>query len=91
MLSVGNEQMNFPLGNVNIDDIEIEMVEDLNDDNLPIHFWPLGEEDRKVGAMKFSLIINLKTHPAKQSGFREIISKPLHHFNKGLLLWSMSF
>ena len=82
-LSVGTEPMNFPLGNVNIDDIEIEIVEDLNDDHLPIHFWPLGEDDRKVAAMKFSLVINSKTHPVKQSGFGEIISKPPAHFNKG--------
>ena len=37
-LSVGTEPMNDPLGNVNIDDIKIEIVEDLNDDHLPILF-----------------------------------------------------
>ena len=76
MLNVGTEPMNFLLGNVNKDDIEIEIVEDLNDNHLPIHFWPLGEVDRKVAAMTFSLVINSKTYPVRQSGFGEIISKP---------------
>ena len=62
---------------MNIDDIKIEIVEDLNDDPLPIHFWPLGEDDRQIAAMsKFSLVINSKTHPVRQSGFGEIISQP---------------
>ena len=51
-LSVGTQQMNCPLGNVNIDDIEIEIVEDLNDKDLPIHFWPLREVECIVSAMK---------------------------------------
>ena len=71
------EKTNCPLGNVNIGNIKIEIVKDLNDDEIPIRFWPLGDDDRKIAAMKFSLVINSKTHPVRQCGFREIVSKPL--------------
>ena len=78
MLSVGSEPQNFPFWNVNmnIDDVEIEIVEDLNEDPLPTCFWPLGDDNRKIAALKFNLVINAKTHPVRQTGFGEIISQP---------------
>ena len=78
VLSVGSEPLNFPFGNINmnIDDIEIEIVEVLNEDPLPTHFWPLGDDNRKIAALKFNLVINAKTHPVRQTGFGEIISQP---------------
>ena len=75
-LSVGTEEMNCPLGKVNIHDTKIEIVEDLNDEYLPVHFWPLREEDTKLAAMKFNLVINSNTHEVRQSGIRELIAKP---------------
>ena len=74
-LSVGTEEINCPLGKVNINDIEIGIVEDLNDKYVPVHFWPVMEEDRKLAAMKLNLAITSNTHPVRQSGIREIITK----------------
>ena len=75
-ISVGTELSTFPLCDLNVDNIEIEIVDDLNKVEMPVRFWPLGDNDRRIAALKFSLIINSKSHPVRCSSFGEIISKP---------------
>ena len=75
-LSIGTNNYINPLMNLNVDDIEIESVEDLNDNELATRFWPLGDEDRKIATLKFTLVIYSQTHPLRHSGFGQIISKP---------------
>ena len=75
-LSVSTDNYINPLMNLKVDNIEIEIVEDLNDNELPTRFWPLGDEDRKIATLKFSLVINSQTHPLRHSGFGQITSKP---------------
>ena len=75
-LSVGTDNYINPLMNLNVDDIEIEIVEDLNKNELSTRFWPLGDEDRKIATLKFSLVVNAQTHRLRYSGFSQIISKP---------------
>ena len=42
-ISVGAELSTFPLCDLNVDDIEIEIVDDLNEVEMPVRFWLLGD------------------------------------------------
>ena len=75
-ISVGTELSTFPLCVLNVDDIEIEIVDDLNEVEIPVRFWLLGNDDRRIAALKFNLMMNSKSHPVRCSSFVEIISKP---------------
>ena len=76
----GTECNNNPFGDMNVEDIPIEIVDDLNNltgdevivtevEEPPIClFSPLLDEDHVCTALKFSLVINPKSHPVKNFG-----------------------
>ena len=87
---VGTEVCNNLFGDMNVEDIPIEIVDDLNDltghDDIRVTevqgppvclFCPLSDEDHVLAAMKFSLVINPKSHPVRNFGVeKEMASLP---------------
>ena len=76
-----------PFHNVNMDDIPIEIVDDLNDTchdvtvtsvikGQPVIFSPLNDEERRVKALKFSLVISPTTHHVKYTGVSNSLPHP---------------
>ena len=80
-----------PWGDIDVNDIPIEIVSDLNDTSvdvesvvlngvekvLPVYFNPFGFNDRKLAAMKFNLVIDpIKTHHVKTTGHGNICPSP---------------
>ena len=78
-----------PCGDMNVQDIPIKNVEHLSDidcdedaiivqstDKTPLYFKPMNDDDRKIAALKFSLVINVQTHPVKFEGAGKICPCP---------------
>ena len=78
-----------PWGDMNVQDIPIEIVDHLSDidcdedaiivqstDKTPLYFKPMNDDDRKIAALKFSLVINAHTHPVKFEGAGTICPCP---------------
>ena len=77
-----------PFGDMNVFDIPIEIVDDFNDisgvdvtvtevQGPPIClFTPLSDEDWVSVAIKFSLVINSKSHPVTNFGIGKVMSNP---------------
>ena len=71
-----------PWGDMDARDIPIEIVDDLHEidsdsDDIVVYestpsssfvFNPLSDEDRRIAAMKFNLVINGKSHPVNFAG-----------------------
>ena len=70
-----------PWGDMNVPDIPIEIVDHLSDiecdedattvqrtDKTPLYFKPMNDDDRKIAALKFNLVINAQTHPVQFQG-----------------------
>ena len=84
----GAECSNNPFGDMNVEDIPIEIVDDLNDltgdevmvtevEEPPIClFSPLSDEDCVCVELKFSFVINPKSHPVKHFGVGKKMSNP---------------
>ena len=84
-----------PWGDMDVKDIPIEIVNDLhecnsNSDDTVMHeltpssssvFNLLCDEDRRIAAMKFNLVINGKSHPVNFSGLGNFCPCPptIHH------------
>ena len=89
MIDVGSEMSN-PFGNINVDEIPIEIADDLMDsqqDNSEIQvtglqsnpyitYEPLDDENWIKAALKFNLVINSNTHPVKHYGVSDRLSSP---------------
>ena len=89
MIDVASE-MSIPFGNINVDEIPIEIVDDLMDiqqDNSEIQvtdlqsnpyiiYEPLDDEDQIKAVLKFNLVINSNTHPVKHYGVGDRLSSP---------------
>ena len=90
-IDVGIEiQPKNPFGDIDVDMIPIEIVDNLNDttitaieeiitsvDDAPLCLYnPLTDEDHIIAALKFSLVINSHSHPVWHSGAGLILSKP---------------
>ena len=83
-INVGTNDLQNVFGNINVDEIQIEIVDDLmnsteydSDDTIILtgtkqsvdfYFNPLNDEDRHLAALKFSLVITGKTHPVYTKG-----------------------
>ena len=77
-----------PFGDMNMNEILIEIVDDLNNksgvdvtvtvvEEPPVClFMPVCDDDHVVAAMKFSLVINPKSHPVMYCGIGGKISNP---------------
>ena len=76
-----------PFGNLNMDNIPIEIVDDLNDTSQDVTvtsvikgqsviFSPLNDQERTVAAQKFSLVISANTHPVKYTGVGNYFPHP---------------
>ena len=79
-----------PWGDMDVKDIPIEIVNDLHehdsnrDDTVMYEltpsssfvFHPLCDEDRRIAAMKFNLVINGKSHPVNFSGLGNVHVPP---------------
>ena len=77
-----------PFGDMDVLDIPIEIVDDLNDLNSvdvtvtevqgppACFFTPLTDEDWVCAALKFSLVINAKSHSVPNYGVGNIMSNP---------------
>ena len=88
-IDVGTEDFQSnPFGDMKLDDIPIEIVDDLNDVSdvdvtvttvkaPPVCvFSPRNDEECIIAALKFSLVINPKLHPVKHIGIGEVMSHP---------------
>ena len=88
-IDVGTEEIpNNPFSDMNVDEIPIEIVDDLNDvsdvdvtvttvEVPPVCvFTPLNDEECVIAALKFSLVINPKSHPVKNVGIGKVMSHP---------------
>ena len=88
LIDVGLETVNIPFGDMNVNKIPIEIVDNLNDDsNVDVTvtgveeppvciFKPVSDHDCVVAALEFSLVINAKSHPVRNFGIGEQISGP---------------
>ena len=77
-----------PFGDMNVNEILIEIVDDLNNESgvdvtvtaveepLVCLFMPVCDDDHVVAAMKFSLVINPKSHPVMYCGIGGKMSNP---------------
>ena len=77
-----------PLGDMNVNEILIEIVDDLNNESgvdvtvtavegPPLClFTPVSDDEHIAAAMKFSLVINAKSHPVMYCGIGEKMSNP---------------
>ena len=74
---------------MNVQDILIKNVDHLSDidcdkdavivqstDMTPLYFKPMNDDNRKIAALKFSLVINAQTHPVKFEGAGKICPSP---------------
>ena len=100
-IDVGVERNSF--GDMNVNEVPIEIVDDLNNESgvdvtitvveePPLClFTPVSDEDHIVAAMKFSLIINAKSHPVMYYGIggKNVKSTDCYCFCPRE--WSMSF
>ena len=88
-IGVGGTECNSnPFGDMNVEDIPIEIVDDFNDltgdevmvtevEEPPVcAFSPLSDEDHVCMALKFSLVINPKSHPVKNFGVGKKMRNP---------------
>ena len=88
-IDVGTEDFQRnPFSEMNINDIPIEIVDDLNDvsdvdvmvttvEAPPVCiFSPLNDEECVIAALKFSLVVNPKSHPVKHVGVGKVMSHP---------------
>lgn len=77
-----------PWGDMDICDIPIEIVDhfsDMEDEvcitestkKSIIYFKPLNDDDRRIVAMKFNLVINGKTNPVKFCGVAKVCPYPV--------------
>ena len=75
--SEGPSRVN-PWGVMDVQDIPIEIVDHLSDmecdedavivhstGKTPLYFKPMNDDDRKIAALKFNLVINAQTHPVQ--------------------------
>ena len=83
-INVSTDNVQELFGNIKVEPIPVEIVDELMDNNLDdtdetiivmhtseaewLKFNPLTDEDRCVAALKFSLIINGKSHPIHNKG-----------------------
>ena len=92
-IDVGTEMsLGKVFGNMNVDDIPIEIVDDLMNDSkqdsddtiimtegaqsVDLHFNPLTDQDRHEAALKFSLVISGDTHPVVNKGVGMLMKTP---------------
>ena len=72
-----------PWGNMDIQDIPIEIVDHFSDLEESVHvvdsmhkslfsFKPLTDEDRQICALEFNLVINANSHPVKFTGIGKL-------------------
>ena len=86
---VGFDVSKNPFGDMNVEDIPIQIVDDLNDltgdDDVKVTevqappvclFCPLSDEDHVCAAMKFSLVISPKSHPVRNFGVGKEMASP---------------
>ena len=100
-IDVGSEIDN-PWGNMDINDIPIEIVDNLNfsEDDEPeitkdykgcdILFEPLNDQECRVVALKFNLVINESSHPVSFIGIGNTCPCPPHDNSVCKTKWSLS-
>ena len=110
-IDVSTDSVQELFDNIKVEPIPVEIVDDLMDNNLDntdetiivthtseaewFKFNPLTDEDRHVAALKFSLIINGKSHPIHNKGIGMDLNSPptvtiTAHGNGACLFNSMS-
>ena len=76
-----------PWGNMNVNDIPIEIIDDFSDTKHKMlitdvtkkpsmYFKPLNDEDWKITAMKFNLVISEKNHQVEYRGVGNLCASP---------------
>ena len=93
-IDVGLESSENPFGDMNVDEIPIEIVDDLLDTTNDLHvtrvnnnttqliYRLLNDDDRHIAALHFNLVTHSDTHPVKHYGVDKLLKSPstVYHY-----------